>query len=73
MKSVDENNDNKIGRKHKTWSKKFHGFFVICDLRMQKTFKGQIVFNLKFKKTIYMKIDSQLAETITLISNDVDP
>ena len=52
---------------------KISWIFCDCDLRMQKTFKGQIVFNLKFKKTIYMKIDSQLAETITLISNDVDP
>ena len=37
MKSIDENNDNKIGRKHKTWRTKFLTFFEICDLRKLKT------------------------------------
>ena len=71
MTCVEEIIDHKTGRKHKTWTTKFLYFFVICDLREQKTIKGQIFINIKFKN-IYTKIDDQFPKKITLISNDAD-
>ena len=72
MNYIDVNNDNKIGRKGKTLNTKFLSFFLICDLRKEKTFKGQKVL-ISNSKNIYMKIDIQFRENITLISNDADP
>ena len=50
MKYKVENNDKIIERKHKFLRRNCFSFFVICDLRKQKTNKGKIFLNLKFKK-----------------------
>ena len=50
MKSLEEKNDNKFERKHKSGRTKYLSPLDICDLRKQTTIKGQIVLNPKFKK-----------------------
>ena len=58
MKSIHENNNKKIGRKHKTWSTKFLSLFVICELRKQKKqskYKYFLIWNSKYR---YMMIDT---------------
>ena len=54
MKSIVENHGNKFQRKHKSGRRtKNLSFFIICDLRKQKTIKGHIFLNIKLKKQIY--------------------
>ena len=54
MKSLVENHGNKFQRKHKGGRiTKNLSFFRICELRKQKTIKGHIFLNIKYKKQIY--------------------
>ena len=36
MNCKDQNNKNKIEKKHKTWKTKYVSIFVICDLKNRK-------------------------------------
>ena len=44
MNPKDENNEKQIDSTRMALKTKFISFFVICDLRKQKTIKGQILF-----------------------------
>ena len=46
---------------------------MICNLRKDKTIKGQNFLNLKFKKQIYIDRYVIFSVTKAMIPNDVDP
>ena len=73
MKYRVENSYKIIEMKYKFLRTDFLSFFVIYDLRKQKTIKGQIFINLKLKKNRYVKIDTLFSATKAMIPNDANP
>ena len=56
MNSIEENNDNKIGRKHKTWSTKFLFFLYFLTQESRKESMDKYFLNSK-SKNVYIQID----------------